>query len=250
MTFGEKLQKLRKEEGLSQEELACQLGVSRQAISKWERDSGYPETDKILRMGKIFHVSLDYLLGEDEGGSAPDIPEGLYVSRESAEGFLLYEKRNLGKIAAAVGLIIAGLAFSFLQWEGGTLLWLITAIVGVLLIFSAVLADNPYRRFSREPLTMDKSVRAELCSTYAEKKKLLHGATLAGIALIGLGLLVFPMLVPAQYSIADNLALGAGMVLTGAGSFLCIYAHGMTQAYRLLTANEHSHHLKKGHDET
>lgn len=38
MTFGEKIQKLRKESGLSQEELACQLGVSRQAISKWERE--------------------------------------------------------------------------------------------------------------------------------------------------------------------------------------------------------------------
>ncbi len=41
MTFGEKIQKLRKEAGLSQEELSYQLGVSRQAISKWERDNGY-----------------------------------------------------------------------------------------------------------------------------------------------------------------------------------------------------------------
>lgn len=246
MTFGEKLQKLRKEAGLSQEDLACQLGVSRQAISKWERDSGYPETDKILRMGKMFHVSLDYLLGEDEGSSGPDAPEGLYVSRESAEGFLLYKKRNLGKIAAAVGLMIAGLAFTFLQWEGGTLLWLGMAIVGVLLIFSAVLADTPYRHFPCEPLTLDKSVRAELCSTYSEKKKLLHGTTLAGIALIGLGLLVLPLLVPVQDSVLDNLALGAGMVLTGAGAFLCIYAYGMTQAYRLLTANENSQHFRKG----
>ena len=47
MTFGEKLQKLRKESGLSQEELADQLNVSRQAVSKWERDNGYPETEKL-----------------------------------------------------------------------------------------------------------------------------------------------------------------------------------------------------------
>ncbi len=60
MTFGEKIQKLRKEAGLSQEELSYQLGVSRQAISKWERDNGYPETEKIVRMSKLFHVSLDY----------------------------------------------------------------------------------------------------------------------------------------------------------------------------------------------
>ena len=83
MTFGEKIQKLRKEAGLSQEELACQLNVSRQAISKWERDNGYPETDKIIRMGKLFHVTLDYLLNEDTNTPADsDTPDGLYVSRE------------------------------------------------------------------------------------------------------------------------------------------------------------------------
>ena len=46
MTFGEKIQKLRKEAGMSQEKLSYQLGVSRQAISKWERDNGYPEDRK------------------------------------------------------------------------------------------------------------------------------------------------------------------------------------------------------------
>ena len=65
MTFGEKLQKLRKESGLSQEDLASRLEVSRQAVSKWERDNGYPETEKIIRMSRIFHVTLDYLLNEE-----------------------------------------------------------------------------------------------------------------------------------------------------------------------------------------
>ena len=48
MKFGEKLQKLRKEKGMSQEELAARLHVSRQAVSKWENDQGYPETEKML----------------------------------------------------------------------------------------------------------------------------------------------------------------------------------------------------------
>lgn len=95
MTFGEKIQKLRKEAGLSQEELSYQLGVSRQAISKWERDNGYPETEKIVRMSKIFNVTLDYLLNE-EGTQAPETAaeQGIYVSREMADGFLLYQKRK------------------------------------------------------------------------------------------------------------------------------------------------------------
>ena len=49
MTFGEKLQRLRKEAGLSQEELAGRLHVSRQAVSKWERNESYPETEKRRR---------------------------------------------------------------------------------------------------------------------------------------------------------------------------------------------------------
>ena len=102
MTFGEKIQKLRKEAGLSQEDLSYQLGVSRQAISKWERDNRYPETEKIVRMSKIFNVTLDYLLN-DEGTHTPEpsAEQVLYVSREFADGFLLYQKRKYLRITIA-----------------------------------------------------------------------------------------------------------------------------------------------------
>lgn len=53
MAFSEKLVKLRKEKGLSQEALAEQLNTTRQAVSKWENGQGYPETEKLLMMGNI-----------------------------------------------------------------------------------------------------------------------------------------------------------------------------------------------------
>ncbi|MGC3792448.1 helix-turn-helix domain-containing protein, partial [Priestia aryabhattai] len=62
MTFGEKLFKLRKEKGLSQEALAEKVNTTRQAISKWENGQGFPETEKLLMLGNIFEVSIDYLL--------------------------------------------------------------------------------------------------------------------------------------------------------------------------------------------
>ncbi len=65
MTLGEKLSKLRKEYNYTQEQLADILGVSRQSISKWESDIAYPETDKLLKTGKLFDCSMDYLLKED-----------------------------------------------------------------------------------------------------------------------------------------------------------------------------------------
>ncbi len=54
MTFGEKLKKLRIEKQLSQEDLANQLGVSRQAISKWEQDIALPDTNNLILIAKIF----------------------------------------------------------------------------------------------------------------------------------------------------------------------------------------------------
>ena len=65
MTFGEKLQKLRRESALSQEKLAEQLHVSRQAISKWELGTAAPDTDNIVRLSKFFQVPLEYLILED-----------------------------------------------------------------------------------------------------------------------------------------------------------------------------------------
>ncbi len=63
MSFGENLQLIRKKNQLSQEGLAEMLGVSRQAVSKWEIGEGYPEVDKLLLLSKKLNVSLDSLLG-------------------------------------------------------------------------------------------------------------------------------------------------------------------------------------------
>ncbi len=65
MTFGEKLAKLRKEENYTQEQLAELLDVSRQSVSKWESDISYPETTKLIELGKMFSCSMDYLLKDD-----------------------------------------------------------------------------------------------------------------------------------------------------------------------------------------
>lgn len=65
MTIGEKLTKLRKEQNLTQEQFAELLQVSRQSVSKWELDVSYPDTEKLLRISKLFDCSLDYLLKDE-----------------------------------------------------------------------------------------------------------------------------------------------------------------------------------------
>lgn len=66
MSFGQNLQFLRKMgNGMTQEELAEKLGVSRQTVSKWELDAGYPEMDKVLELCNLFSCTMDQLIRED-----------------------------------------------------------------------------------------------------------------------------------------------------------------------------------------
>lgn len=76
MTLGDKLSKLRKENNYTQEQLADILEVSRQAISKWENDTAYPETEKLLKIGELYNCSMDYLLKDgQEADNPPDSSE-------------------------------------------------------------------------------------------------------------------------------------------------------------------------------
>ena len=75
MSFGENLQIIRKQKSLSQEALADMLGVSRQAVSKWELGEGYPEVDKLLLLSRNLDVSVDALLGNEAVPAAPETPK-------------------------------------------------------------------------------------------------------------------------------------------------------------------------------
>ena len=75
MTFSEKLTILRKRRGLSQEQLAEMLDVSRQSVSKWEAQQTLPETSKIIIIGEIFNVSIDLLLRDEQSIEFEDAPK-------------------------------------------------------------------------------------------------------------------------------------------------------------------------------
>lgn len=66
MTFSEKLKSIRKKAGMSQEKLAEKIGVSRQAITKWETDAGIPDIDNMMALSSLFNISLDELLSNEK----------------------------------------------------------------------------------------------------------------------------------------------------------------------------------------
>ena len=93
MTFGGKLQGLRKKAGMSQDVLAEKVNVSRQAVSRWERDETLPETEKVVALADLFGVTTDYLLRDQTETAEP-------TRRERSSRFLT---EHLGTLARILG---------------------------------------------------------------------------------------------------------------------------------------------------
>ena len=66
MTFGEKLKKLRNDNGLTQEQLADKIFVTRTAISKWETDKGFPSIDSLKAISNLFNIKIDDLISDED----------------------------------------------------------------------------------------------------------------------------------------------------------------------------------------
>lgn len=82
MDIAERLQELRKKAGYSQEQVADMLGLSRQAISKWESGQGKPEIDNVVKLTELYHVSADYILLGTEKQIIVPAPEKKELSHE------------------------------------------------------------------------------------------------------------------------------------------------------------------------
>ncbi len=109
MTFSEKLLRLRRQAGMSQEELADRLQVSRQAVSRWELGTAMPDAPNLLALSKIFAVSADYLLRDewetDQSAERPAGPELTEQQKKNNREAALMALYVLSAIAALLGFI-------------------------------------------------------------------------------------------------------------------------------------------------
>jgi len=98
--LGKKIQQLRKDNGMSQEELASKLTISRQAISKWELGESMPDTENVVQLSKLFGVSTDYLLIDDNGNKLIKNADSQMTAPKSEENDenSKNEKRSLKKL--------------------------------------------------------------------------------------------------------------------------------------------------------
>ena len=107
MTLGEKLQLLRRSRGLSQEQLAAELDVSRQAISKWECGDSTPDLDKLRTICTYFGVTTDYLIWEHE----EDVPQ----TAASKQDVNVCGRNGIFGDVLLLVLLLAGLAALIIQ---------------------------------------------------------------------------------------------------------------------------------------
>lgn len=248
MTFGEKLFKLRKENGLSQEALAEKLNTSRQAISKWENGQGFPETEKIILLGNIFEVSMDYLL-KDTYHQNDELNEGYYVSKEMAEGYLIQEQKISKYLALGFSLLVLS-TMPYLVFKQDpaiyTFLIIVMVTLGMVMFVSAAISTDgsKYKPFRKEVLMFDQNYLRELKSRYESVKRKYIAVMVTGFCFIAIGGLTFALE-------KKDIALGTlepyypvAVVLIAVGIYMLIRTIPLLDSHRLLAKNEeYTNHL-------
>lgn len=122
MTFAEKFAALRRQKGLSQEQLAEQLAVSRQAVSRWENGEVLPDAPNLLAISRLFGVSVDYLLN-DAYASEADTP-----AVQSTKATLEARRKLDAAFLIAVGVIATAAVWQAGNWAyEKKLLWMLLA---------------------------------------------------------------------------------------------------------------------------
>ncbi|MFR6394964.1 MAG: NfeD family protein [Oscillospiraceae bacterium] len=145
MAFGERLQEVRRRAGLTQEQFAAELNVSRQAVSKWESCRGYPEIEKILYICNRYQVSLDELFSQEVPRQAPaqpapdtpPLPEKTLALALSAFFANLSPREKWLGLGAVAGTLALALALG-LCLKGGTTDMMTIIWIAAMVIFGVV----------------------------------------------------------------------------------------------------------------
>ena len=111
MSLGEKITALRKSRGMSQEQLGEHLGVSRQAVSKWELNESVPDVDKVVQLSKLFGVTTDYLINDEpaSGGGEPIIITTESKKEDKTRTIVSWVATGLGALGILTLMIMSAL---------------------------------------------------------------------------------------------------------------------------------------------
>lgn len=239
MTMAEKLIALRKSRGWSQEDLAEQLDVSRQSVSKWESGASLPDLDRVLNLSRLFGVSTDYLLRDElerdlevaggaAGTAAEPACEGRPVSAEEAEEYLALVEQASPRFGNAVAtcvlspvplLFLAGLAAArrvpVLSENAAAGIGVAVLLVLVALAVKTFIAEglklSPYSHLEKELLQLSPSLRQSLQSRMDDFRPVFSSGLVFGVSLCILS--VVPLLIASCFEASDEMLVNCVCLL-------------------------------------
>ncbi len=279
MILAEKIMSLRKRMGWSQEELARKLGVSRQSVSKWEASNAMPDVNKIVQMGDLFGVSIDYLLKDsvDDEQAMPFIESGpedaddvtttaftttphavRQVPMEEASEYMDLSQRLSSSIAAAVMLCIwspvllvalaglsenAGLGISADFAAGvGVIVLLVLVAIAVFIFISHATQLKKYEYLEQERIELQYGVEAVVIRKRDAFANTFRLSMAIGVALIILG--VIPVIATALFLEDGGFAavsVSFLLLIVGFGVFLFVKCAVVQSSYdKLLQVEDYT----------
>lgn len=237
--FGENLQYYRKRNNITQEQLAEQLDVSRQTVSKWEAGASYAEMDKLLQLCDLFCCSLDTLLRKE--ASESEVENNL-VHREHMKNFRKW-------ITCGVALLIFAHAFYELVTEFAAVnenvlntLFMMIVIVATLILIVQGMKDSDYRR--KHPVIQD---------FYTQEEKDAFDSHFPARIATGIGLILIGILIgmngdtlPLPGSMTDDFYYGIFLLIVTAGVSILIYTGMQKQEYDIEAYNKDNSQKNSG----
>ncbi|MGI6014121.1 MAG: helix-turn-helix domain-containing protein [Oscillospiraceae bacterium] len=269
MILAEKIIMLRKHNTWSQEELAEQLSVSRQSVSKWESGASIPDLDKIIKLSTIFGVSTDYLLKDELeepvlSESNDDHVEGTgrSISLDEANNFMELTQRFSRRIAFAVSLCICSpicliLLGGWSEYYGtitenmaggvGTAILLLMIATGVSILISSGMQLSKYAYFEKEPLSLQYGVQGIVEMKRESYAQTYQKSIVAGVVLCIMG--IVPLLLAAGLDAGDFVYIcctGLLLFMIACGVYLFVQSGSIYGSYeKLLQEGEYTKEKKE-----
>lgn len=228
MSFAQKLQKRRKEIGFSQEHLAFELNVSRQAVSKWESGQGYPEVEKLVQISELLDISLDELM-KDRDTDAPlsvelepqtvserEFPElktepepkldqeredsliqrfVTSTDRDTVERYLNLTRRSARGISAGVAMIICGvIPTMIIDNDLGVAVMMLMIAAGVGILIKSGMQQTEIEKLKKMEFHLSGELICDLQDEYDRHQKTFTTQIVIGVFVIIAGVGVMLML--------------------------------------------------------
>ena len=229
MAFSENLQYIRAQAGITQEQLAEQLDVSRQSVSKWESGASFPEMDTLLRICDLYEVNLDTLLrGSLEASNVSDTARyDDFMNR--------FSKRisgSVGAIIAGVGMMILLLAFGVSELLATAFLLFVITLCSVILIASGI-QEETFRK--KHPVVADFYTEEEKDAFHQKFLWFISGGV--GAILFGVVLLVLVFYFIPETEFYESLVSALFLFIVAGAVSAFVYAGIQEDKYKVWKYN-------------